>query len=73
MRVVKSDRMRQLLTARQIDLTGLGERIGLSSGAISLRNQGKVHWKWSEVCMACDILGITPNEFREIYPAGRAN
>lgn len=42
------------------------DKIGLSSHSLSLKMNGKLQWKQTEICKACEILNIE-NENIPIY------
>lgn len=43
------------------------EKIGLSERSVSLKLNGKVGWKQSEIAKACEVLAIRDNEIPDYF------
>lgn len=43
------------------------EKMGLSERSISLKLNGKVAWKQTEIAKACEVLGIRLNEIDKYF------
>lgn len=59
------------LNGRIIEVCGtqavFAQRMNLSERTVSLKLNGKVGWKQTEIASACDILGITTTEIPSYF------
>lgn len=47
--------------------SNFADKVGLSERSVSLKLNGKVGWKQSEIAKACEVLGICDNEIPDYF------
>lgn len=47
--------------------SNFADKVGLSERSVSLKLNGKVGWKQSEIAKACEVLAICDNEIPDYF------